>query len=119
MSAFPRLKSGAVAQYPTDRLMRYDAWIGEFVDGHEQRYREASSPSKEWSLKLTNLNEVEAAAVRQLWWDVNGPTGTFSFVDPFDGTLHESCRFDQDAFEVEWVFENQAQCLVKITEVRD
>ena len=40
MNEFPKLKTGAVAQYPAQRTTRYSTHVMRFMDGSEQRYRE-------------------------------------------------------------------------------
>ena len=44
MSAFPKLKTGAVAQYPASRALSQATEVVRFLDGTEQRYRAAGRP---------------------------------------------------------------------------
>jgi hypothetical protein len=57
MATFPALRTGAVAQYPSERHMRFSTRVLEFVDGQEQRFREFSRGLRRWVIHLDLLDD--------------------------------------------------------------
>jgi hypothetical protein len=99
MNEFPRLKTGAVAQYPAQRVTRYQTQVMRFVDGSEQRFREFSGALRRWVIELTTLDDEEMEAMESFFVAEQGGYGTFTFVDPWDDVEYESCSLDNpDAF---------------------
>lgn len=99
MNEFPKLKTGAVAQYPAQRITRFSTQVMRFVDGSEQRYREFSGPLQRWVIQLTTLDEEELDAMEAFFLSEQGGYGTFSFVDPWDDSEYADCSLENpDAF---------------------
>ncbi|MBI2686418.1 MAG: DUF2460 domain-containing protein [Acidobacteria bacterium] len=99
MNEFPRLKTGAVAQYPARRETRFSTQIMRFVDGGEQRFREFSGPLRRWTVELMTLDDEEMDALEAFFAAEQGGSGTFTFVDPWDGTEYPGCSLENpDAF---------------------
>ena len=99
MQEFPRLKSGAVGQYPSQRLMRFSTQVMWFVDGSEQRFREFSGPLRRWVIELRQLDEEELDALESFFLGEQGGYGTFTFVDPWDEAEYEDCSLENpDAY---------------------
>ncbi|MFN0106533.1 MAG: DUF2460 domain-containing protein [Bryobacteraceae bacterium] len=99
MNEFPKLKTGAVAQYPAQRTTRYSTRVMRFMDGSEQRYREFSGPLRRWVIELTTLDEEEMDALEAFFLAEQGGYGTFSFVDPWDDLEYADCSLENpDAF---------------------
>jgi len=114
MATFPVLKTGAVAQYPADRTRSYSTQVHRFLEGGEQRFPGFGSPLKRWMIRLEMLDEAELNGLEQFFLDREGRSGTFSFTDPWDGTVYPNCRIDQD--ELAAVFQERggaASVLVK------
>lgn len=118
MITFPRLKSGAVAQYPAERSVARRTWVGRFVDGTEQRFRTESTVLHRWVVSLALLTEAEAVAIREFIDAVSGRFGSFSFTDPWDGTVYSSCSLENDINGVECEGENSARTKLVIRENR-
>ena len=118
MIAFPKLKSGVVAQYPAGRTLTKSTWIARFVDGSEQRHRLAKTPQHRWAIHLAELTEAEVTALREFVGAVAGRFGNFSFTDPFDGTTYASCSLDHDSTTFDYVFENNVRGTLLIRENR-
>ena len=97
MATFPLLRTSAVAQYPLSRTTVFSTEILKFVDGSEQRYGNYPQPIIRWTIQLDSLDEGELAAVRQFFRSQTGVSGRFTFTDPFTGTAHPNCSFDQQA----------------------
>jgi hypothetical protein len=95
MANFPRLSTGAVTQYPSSRNITYPTHVLRFVDGREQRFRELSGPVRSWMVRLHQLSAEEMGALEMFFRERQGQFGSFTFVDPWDGTEYPDCSFDQ------------------------
>lgn len=96
MSAFPRLKTGAVAQYPATRTAGYATQAFRFLDGTEQKFPLRGRAATRWVIKLDLLDDTEMAQVCAFFQSEQGRFGTFSFVDPWDASIHSNCSFESD-----------------------
>lgn len=96
MAGFPLLTTGAVAQYPSSRNVSYSTNVLRFVDGREQRFRELGRPVRSWIVKLHQLSAEEMGLLESFFRSQQGQFGSFSFVDPWDGTEYPDCSFDQE-----------------------
>ncbi len=115
MANFPTLKTGAVAQYGSDRSRRFSTTALRFLDGSEQRYPGYEAPLLQWTIRLDLLDELELAGLEQFFESSGGRAGTFSFTDPWDGTVYPSCSFAEDdlAMEFQDVARGKTQVVVK------
>lgn len=102
MASFPTLKTGAVAQYPSDRTRRFSTQVLRFLDGGEQRFAGFAAPLKRWVIRLEMLDEAELAGMEDFFVDEGGKAGTFTFTDPWDGTIYANCSFDSDTMTAEY-----------------
>ena len=116
MSDFPTLKTGAITQYPSERLTGYSTTVLRFVDGSEQRWREQPSLTRRWVLRLASLDESEAAALAQFFDAQAGRAGHFSFQDPWDASLYTDCSFEQDSLPLDVAGEGRSAAVVTIRE---
>ena len=99
MSVFPALKTGAVLQYPAVKVTQFATQVVRFVDGSEQRFRLYASALRRWMIRLDLLDEAELHALREFFRTEGGTSGSFAFVDPFDGTEYTSCSFEVDSMQ--------------------
>ncbi len=97
MADFPKLKTGVVAQYPSDRSQECFTSVYRFIDGLEQRYRTGTTPLKRWVIRFDLLDEAELSTLEAFFLSQAGRFGGFSFTDPWDDTVYEDCSFDDDA----------------------
>ena len=102
MADFPVLRTGAVAQYPSDHVIERASTTVRFVDGAEQRWRETGNGGLRWVLRFRALDESEAATLASFFEAQGGRAGHFSFADPRTGELHDDCSFDQDTLSLEF-----------------
>src|SRR5215469_17275752 len=98
MASFPTLKTGAVAQYPSIRTTQSSTQVYRFLDGREQRFIAFAGPLHRWQIKLDLLDEAELSTLEAFLASQEGQSGTFSFTDPWDGTVYPSCSFMSDTF---------------------
>lgn len=116
MSDFPKLRTGAVAQYPARRQTLFQTQVVRFVDGTEQRFREYGGPRHAWVIALELLGDDEISAIGDFVESVAAGDGTFAFTDPWDGTVYPSCRLADDTFLSKHDEENRGRTSLTIVE---
>ena len=115
MANFPALKTGAVAQYGSDRSRQYSTEVLRFVDGSEQRFPGYGASLLRWVIRLDLLDEAELEALEQFFEDKGGRSGSFAFTDPWNGTVYPNCSFDRDELSLKFdgVARGKTQVVVK------
>jgi hypothetical protein len=115
MANFPVLKTGAVAQYGSDRSRQFSTQVLRFIDGGEQRFPSYGTPLLQWVIRLDLLDESELESLELFFKDEGGRVGNFSFTDPWDGTVYPSCSFGSDDLTLQFqeVARGQTQVIVK------
>lgn len=98
MSAFPQLRTGAFAQYPSQKEFAFRTTVTKFVDGTEQRCRAAKGPALRWFIRMSQVSAEEMAVLEDFFDSAQGQFGSFSFVDPWDGIAYPDCSLDADEF---------------------
>ncbi len=119
MSTFPRLKTGAVAQYPAGRTAGYATAVFRFLDGSEQRFRDRAEEATRWTIELDLLDDTEMAQICEFFEAEQGRFGTFTFVDPWDASVHPNCSFEDDELTLEMTGEARAKMRLVIKENKD
>jgi hypothetical protein len=105
MAAFPQLRTGAVAQYPSQKEIAFRTTVTRFIDGTEQRFRAAKGPTPRWLIRMSQVSAQEIAILEDFVESVQGQFGSFSFVDPWDGTEYPDCSLEADEFAANGVSE--------------
>jgi phage-related protein len=100
MANFPALKTGAFAQYPSDRTQNFSTQVYRFLDGSEQRFPAYGAALRRWVIRLDLLDEAELTALQDFFVSEGGRAGAFSFTDPFDSTVYENCSFAADELDL-------------------
>jgi hypothetical protein len=118
MATFPVLKSGAVAQYPADRSVRYATEVLEFVDGSEQRFGLFGAPLHRWAIRLDLLDERELFELEAFFVAQTGAAGSFVFTDPLDGVEYADCSFESDDLALVFAGQGNGQTEVVVRENR-
>lgn len=113
---FPRLKTGALAQYPATRALQFNTGVVRFIDGSEQRYRQRRSATKKWIVRLELLDETELARLAAFFRSAAGRAGKFEFEDPWTGELHANCSFEIDELATELAGEMRAGTVLTVRE---
>jgi phage-related protein len=117
VATFPSLKTGAVAQYPSDRQQNFSTQVFRFLDGTEQRFPGYGATLRRWVIRLDLLDESELTALEVFFVSEGGRAGLFSFTDPFDSTVYASCSFDADELDLTFGGPQAGQATVTIREV--
>jgi len=118
MTSFPTLKTGAVMQYPAKRKLQFNTDIIRFLDGSEQRLRDSASALHEWTIQLDLLDEGELETFDQFVVSNQGRFGSFSFTDPWDGTVYSNCSLKGDLFAFQLRGEMRGRATVVVCENR-
>jgi Conserved hypothetical protein 2217 (DUF2460) len=118
MATFPKLKTGAVAQYPATRSPRFQNRMLRFIDGADQRYRDSAGVLHQWEIHLDDLDEREMAAVEGFFSDNQGCFGNFAFTDPWDGQTYPNCSFAADELDLISLMEMRGRASLKVIENR-
>lgn len=114
MPVFPALKSGAVAQYPFERTLRFETQRVRFLDGSSQRYA-LTKPLRRWKIDLAQIDEQE---MNQLIEFVEQQEGAaFSFGDPVTGEIAGKCVISDSGLVVTAAGELYGAAMLVIEEV--
>ena len=97
VAQFPKLKTGAIAQYPTTKEYRFATATQRFVDGTEQRYRDVRGSRQRWIVNLSRLDAGEIAELQEFFRIEQGHFGEFDVEDPWTQMVISKCHFEQDA----------------------
>src|SRR4051794_15774115 len=116
MAEFPKLKTGAVAQYPLGRETRLRNEAVRFVDGAYQRYRDSGTARRRWVIQLELLDPGELAAIEEFFLAVQGAYTPFTFTDPWDGQAYEGCRLESDEVVLAALSEMQGSTTLTVTQ---
>jgi hypothetical protein len=115
MATFPALKTGAVAQYPLVRGVRYSTEAVRFMDGSQQRFRLSGAGLRRWTVKLDQLDETELGAV--IAFVEQQQSATFSFTDPVTGDNVAPCAISGNLFSAGMTREMSGQASLVIEEI--
>ena len=115
MANFPSLKTGAAAQYPLEREMRFSTQAVRFMDGSHQRFQLYGKALRRWTVKLDLLDEGELAAV--IAFVEQEGRGVFAFADPVTGDNVAKCRVWGGEFNAAMVREMHGQATLLIEEI--
>ena len=115
---FPTLKTGAVMQYPGQRILLFNTNTIRFLDGTEQRFRDNPSVLHRWTIQLDLLDESELDTLDQFFLSNQGRFGSFSFTDPWDGTVYPNCSLAADTFGFQLRAEMRGKTTLTVCENR-
>lgn len=115
MATFPVLKTGAVAQYPLDRGVRFSTQAVRFMDGSRQKFRLIGAGLRQWTVKLDLLDEEELGAV--IAFVEQQTSATFAFTDPVTGDNVATCIISGEQFDATMSREMSGQTTVVIKEI--
>jgi phage-related protein len=115
MATFPVLKTGAVAQYPLNRGVRFSTQAVRFMDGSQQKYRLIGKGLRKWTLKLDQLDEQELAAV--IAFAEQQGSASFAFTDPVTNVAVANCILSGEEFNATMNLEMNGQTTIVIEEI--
>lgn len=97
MATFPVLRTGAVAQFPLKRNVRFKTDVVRFLDGSKQRFPLAGAGLRRWVIRLELLDHQELETV--IAFVEQQESSPFAFVDPLTGTSAPNCLLAGETFE--------------------
>jgi hypothetical protein len=115
VSVFPPLKTGAPAQYPLERSVRFATEAIRFMDGSRQRFRLFGTGLRKWTLKLALLDEQELGAV--IAFVEQQGSAPFAFTDPTTGAVASTCVISGQKFDATMTREIDGQTTIVIEEI--
>jgi phage-related protein len=118
MANFPALKTGAIAQYPSDLARQFSTQVYRFLDGSEQRFPAYGMALRRWTIRLDQLDEAELNNLQAFFVSEAGRAGSFAFTDPWDGTVYSNCSFDSDTVSMEFKESGKGATQVVVKENR-
>ena len=118
MSDFPTLKTGAVLQYPAQKVVQFSTKVLRFIDGSEQRFRNYQTPLRRWVVRLDLLDETELHVLREFFRTQRGAAGSFSFSDPWDGATYQNCSLESDEMLEELLDEVKGKTTLTVSQNR-
>jgi hypothetical protein len=116
--SFPRLKTGALTQYPTAQELARPVETVRFLDMGRQAYLDSRDSLRRWRLRLNLLDESELAVVVEFFTAMRGSLGRFEFEDPATGEVVANCRFDDDELTLSSSGEFNGQTALTVRESR-
>jgi hypothetical protein len=119
--ALPTLASGSVARYPVQVTTSAKTGIVRFVNGSEQRWREAQQITS-FVLTYTNINAYDTSTMQAFFIARKGRFVDSALTNTFSVTLGSTtwnyCMFDQDDFTEIENRPGHYTFTLKITQVR-
>ena len=99
MLCFPRLFSGAAAQYPVIKRRIQRTAGSRAADGSVLKLLDPGAERIAWELQFSGLSAAERQALESLFEEAEGKLGEFTFLDPTDNLL----RWSEDLSRDVWV----------------
>ena len=118
MALFPTLKTGATAQYPLRVTLSGRVDIVWFLDGSEQRMRNAPSFLHTWEIALEQLDEQELRSIEEFLLANEGSAETFAFTDPVSQQVYPNCSIQSDSIDLTSIAPLSGKATVTIRENR-
>ena len=100
MLAFPQLASGAMAQMPLERTVRFRSRHNVLRDGSTVRLGDPDFEQRSWDLTFRELTDPEWQALEDLFEASRGRLGTFTFLEPGANVLAWSEKLGQTPWVV-------------------
>ena len=99
MTVFPQLSSGAVAQFPFRKELRFRTLVNQAADGSEIRFADVDYQARAWELAVHQLSDQEWQSIEDLHNQVEGRLQTFLFLEPGANLLAWSERFSNAVWQ--------------------
>lgn len=100
MLAFPQLESGAMAQMPFERAVRFRSRRNVARDGSTVEIGDPDYEERSWQLAFRELSDAEWLALESLFATVEGRLQTFTFLEPGANLLGWSEKLTQTPWSV-------------------
>ncbi|MGH9613182.1 MAG: hypothetical protein ACRD4P_08905, partial [Bryobacteraceae bacterium] len=98
MLYYPQLSSGVLAQYPIAKQISYRTVINTLPDGRTIAMADLGGAFVAWQLTYSGLSDAEWGTIEQLFTQVQGSYGIFTFADPAGNLL----AWSEDLTQAVW-----------------
>ncbi len=98
MMVFPQLTSGAVAQFPWRKFLRFRTVRNRPRSGEEIELDDIAFEERRWELPFSDLTDAEWQALEDLHAASQGARSGFTFLEPGANLLNWSENFTQQAW---------------------
>jgi hypothetical protein len=98
MHVYPQLGSGALSQYPVQKIRRARTVVNRAADGSTIKLADPAAEVTEWRLNYVDLCDEEAEAIRTFFEAMEGTLNGFTFLDPGGNLLAWSGQLDNAAW---------------------
>jgi hypothetical protein len=99
MPVYPQLGSGALSQFPVQKIRRARTVVNQAADGNTIKLADPLGAVTEWDLTYTDLSDAEASALLAFYAAVEGTLNGFTFLDPAGNLLAASNDLNQAAWQ--------------------
>jgi hypothetical protein len=100
MNWFPQISSGAIAQFPLQRIRQWRAITNVMENGELVSLPDTAGGQIEWRLNYRELTDAEVANLTNLFAASGGRAMSFGFVDPFANLLGWSEDLSQPGWQL-------------------
>ena len=114
MPAFPRLRSGAVAQFPLQSNSTARVITNEYLDGSAVWQYDRGSGRRRWTMEYQALTGPEKESIVAFFDSCAGRMKTFVFCDPLDNLLADS----SDPSSPQWLRSSSVEALAGLDDPR-
>jgi hypothetical protein len=112
MLVFPQFNTGVQALYPVMKKRTARTVLNELRDGRADTYIDAHGGVLGWEMHALGMTSAEASAIQDLFAQVAGACGTFTFLDPTSNLLAASENFSA----ANWALDPQVQVTAGIAD---
>jgi hypothetical protein len=99
MPTYPQLGSGALSQFPVQKIQRARTVVNQAADGSTIKLADPLGAITEWDLTYADLSDAEASALLAFHAAVEGTLIGFTFLDPAGNLLAASDDLTQAAWQ--------------------
>ncbi len=99
MPVYPQLGSGALSQFPGQKIRRARTVVNQAADGSTIKLADPLGAVTEWNLTYTDLIAAEASALLAFYAAVEGTLTGFTFLDPVGNLLAASDDLNEAAWQ--------------------
>jgi len=94
MLVYPQLPTGALVQFPAQKLRRPRTVVNAMADGSSFKLADPAGETTEWQLQYVGLSEAEMSALETFFEAAEGSLQVFTFLDPMGNLFAFSDHLD-------------------------
>jgi hypothetical protein len=98
MNIYPQLSTGAVCQFPIQKIRHYRTIVNQFEDGSRVVLQDPNATAIQWKLSYSGISDDEVSALQGFFDSVEGRLRSFTFVEPGGNLL----AWSEDLSQLAW-----------------